>query len=298
MAMREYLAGELVQDCADGLVSRREALRRLGLLGLTVTAATTLLAACGGGDDDQASATTTTSRPGSTTTTTSADGGKAALIRFPGPSGQVLGAYAAPSQVKGAVLVIHENRGLTPHFHDLVGRLAADGYAALAVDLLSPEGGTPELDDARATAALGAAPEARLLGDLRAGIDELVRRHPKARIGAAGFCFGGGLVWRLLAAGEARLAAAIPFYGTTPPDPDFGDADAAVLAIYGGRDARVLADRPQAEKALQEARLTYEIKVYDSADHAFFNDTGPRYDADAAADAYRRVLTWFSRHLA
>ncbi|MGD9797734.1 MAG: dienelactone hydrolase family protein [Acidimicrobiia bacterium] len=300
--MRDYLAAELVQDCGDGLLTRREALRRLGLLGVSLATATTLLAACGDDDDAPgAASSTTTTAVGSSSGTDPAAGADAdadaEMICFAGPSGEVAGVFAAPSSAKGAVLVIHENRGLTAHFHDLVGRLAADDYAALAVDLLTPEGGTASLEEADATAGLSAAPESRLLGDLRAGIDELGRRASGAKVGAMGFCFGGGMVWRLLAAGEGRLAAAVPFYGTTPADPDFSGSDAAVLAIYGGLDGRVTSDRPKAEAALEAAGLTYEVQVYEGANHAFFNDTGARYDRVAAVDAYRRVLDWFGRHL-
>jgi carboxymethylenebutenolidase len=194
--------------------------------------------------------------------------------------------------------VIHENRGLTPHFHDLVSRLAGEGYAALCVDLLSAEGGTASLDDpARAQAALGAAPMERLLGDLRAGIGELQRRVPGVKIGAVGFCFGGGMAWSLLHAGEDRLAAVVPFYGPAPEDPDFARATAAVLGIYAGEDDRVNASRERAEAALKAAGLTYEIRTFEGADHAFFNDTGARYNEQAAREAYAALLSWFGRHL-
>ena len=196
------------------------------------------------------------------------------------------------------MLVIHENRGLTPHFPTVVNRLAGDGYAALAVDLLSSQGGTAAVTDpAQVQAALGGAPPEQLVADLRAGLDELAKRVPGANLGAMGFCFGGGMVWRLLAAKEARLKAAIPFYGT-PPDPaDFSGAKAAVLAIYGGLDARVNATREKAEAALKAAGLTYDVNVFEGADHAFFNDTGPRYNAEAAKTAYTDVLSWFGTHL-
>jgi carboxymethylenebutenolidase len=195
--------------------------------------------------------------------------------------------------------VIHENRGLTPHFFDVVGRLASDGYSALCVDLLSPEGGTASLaDPAAAPTALANAPVERLLGDLDAGIDELQRRVPGASIGTVGFCFGGGMVWNLLQTGEERLAAAVPFYGPAPEQPDFTRAQAAVLAIYAEQDSRVNASRERAEAGLQAAGLTYEVLVFPGADHAFFNDTGPRYNAQAASEAYRAVLDWFGRYLA
>ena len=297
MALREYLIGEVTQDYADGLMSRREAMRRLGLLALSAGAASALLAACGTEGDASAGANAT-GTGGTTSGTAPTAGTRADIVRFPGASGELLGAWAAAPKPKGAVLVIHENRGLTPHFHDLVKRFAAVGYSALCVDLLSPEGGTDSFTDpAAAPTALSKAPMERLVGDLRAGIDELERRVSGAKIGAVGFCFGGGMTWNLLNVGEARLAAAVPFYGPAPETPDFSKAKAAVLAIYGELDARVNATRPRAEAALDKAGLTHKILVFPGADHAFFNDTGPRFNAEAAAQAWTEVLDWFKTHL-
>jgi carboxymethylenebutenolidase len=297
MALRSYLRSEVVEDFAGGLLTRREALHRLAVLGLSMTAASAVLAACSSDDDGGTTATSaSTDAQGTTASTGVAAGGQA--ITFTGPSGDVRAVYAAPTDPRGAVLVVHENRGLTPHFSDVVARLASDGYVALAVDLLSPEGGTDSFtDQAGVPGALGAAPMERLIGDLQAGITELERRAPGAKVAVMGFCFGGALVWNLLDAGEARLAAAVPFYGPAPADPDFSGARAAVLAIYAGNDTRVNESRPAAEAALQAAGLTYDIKTFDGADHAFFNDTGPRYNAQAATDAYADVLAWFSQYL-
>ena len=153
------------------------------------------------------------------------------------------------------MLVIHENRGLTDHIRTIPPRFAADGYSALAVDLLSEEGGTETLGgDAQAIGALGAAPVERMVADMRSGIDELQRRVPNQKIGMIGFCFGGGMTWTLLAAGEPRLAAAAPFYGPTPANPDFSGSKAAVLAVYGALDARVNGTRDAAVAALQSRR--------------------------------------------
>jgi carboxymethylenebutenolidase len=299
MALREYLIGEVTQGYADGLLTRREALRRLGLLALSSSAAAATLAACGdGGGDGGGDGATQQPTAAATSATGTTAGIASPTVRLPGPTGELQAAWAAPQDPRAAVLVIHENRGLTPHFHDLVGRLAAEGYAALAVDLLSPEGGTAALTDpAAAPTALADAPVDRLLGDLRAGIDELQRRVPGAKTGAVGFCFGGGMTWNLLDAGEERLAAAVPFYGPAPESPDFSGARAAVLAIYAGLDDRVNASRERAEAALRAAGLTYEIRTFQGADHAFFNDTGQRFNAQAAGEAWTALLDWFGRHL-
>jgi carboxymethylenebutenolidase len=301
MALHSYLVGEVTQDFADGLLTRREALRRLSLLGLSLTGATALLAACGDDGGGETAGTATT--PAGTTGASPGAGGTSAAtpgqaVRFAGPAGELQGAWAAAATPRGAVLVIHENRGLTPHFYDLVGRFARDGYSALCVDLLSAEGGTASLGDpAAAPSALSRAPDERLLGDLRAGIDELQRRMAGAKVGTVGFCFGGGMVWNLLQAGEQRLAAAIPFYGPAPDNPDFSRAKAAVYAVYAELDDRVNASRNRAEAALKAAGLTYQIRTFSGAGHAFFNDTGPRYNEQAAREAYAAVLNWFGQHL-
>ncbi len=292
MAMREYLAEEIALDYADSLLTRREALRRLALLGLSAGVALTVLAACdddGGGDGDDATRAPSRPRPAPSV---------AEDIRFAGPRGELLGAWAAAPAARGAVLVIHENRGLTDHIRSIPPRLANDGYSALAVDLLSEEGGTAAAGgDAEVTGALGQAPPERLIADLRAALDELERRESKAGLGAVGFCFGGGMTWQLLAAGEPRLAAAVPFYGPAPTDADFSGSEAAVLAIYGELDSRVNATRNAATAALETAGLTYDVLTLPGADHAFFNDTGPRYNAAAAEEAYQALLDWFGTHL-
>jgi carboxymethylenebutenolidase len=304
MAFEDYVRSEIVADCADGYLTRREALRRLMLLGVGAAAAGTLLAGCG--DDkksDGTGASSSSTGPSSTTTATAAAAvGPAPLateaIMFKGPAGDIKGSWSAAPTPKGAVLIIHENQGLTPHFVTLPGRLAASGYSALGVDLLSRKGGSGAFTDlGAATAALTGIPMADLVADLRAGVDELVRRAGAHKAAVMGFCFGGGMTWSLLAAGEARLAAACPFYGPLPDPHDFSKAKAAVLAFYGETDARVNGTRDAAVAALEAAKLTHEIRVEPGAGHAFFNETKPSFVPAAAADAYTRLLDWFGRHL-
>jgi carboxymethylenebutenolidase len=117
-------------------------------------------------------------------------------------------------------------------------------------------------------------------------------------VAAIGFCFGGGMVWLLLASKESRLAAAVPFYGPFPENGDLAGANAAVLGIYAALDARVNATRAAAQEALRRAGLRHQIANFPGVDHAFFNPTGSRYDANAAAAAYRRMLNWFGTYLA
>ena len=280
MAQRDYLIGEIAQDAVEGLITRRDALRRLGLLGVGLAAAATLLAACG---DDEPAASSTTAVP---TTGPVTPSGQGETITFTGPGGELTAAWAEAAEPKGAVLVMHENRGLTPHFQELVGRFAADGYSALCVDLATVAGG------------LEGASDADVLAALKAGLDELVRRTGAAKVGAVGFCFGGGTAWQLIQDGDDRLAAVAPFYGTPPEPADFSASEAEVLAVYGELDARVNATQDGATAALEAAGLTHTVKVFPGADHAFFNDTGPRYDPAAATTAYRLLLDLFARTLA
>jgi carboxymethylenebutenolidase len=314
MALRDYIVQEIALDCSDGLLSRREALRRLGLVGVSGAAAVALLAACGSDDGGEAVDTTgaspstsgaaapPTTAAASAAPTTAADGSGSVAgeeIRFPGPNGELIGVVATGASPQGAVLVIHENRGLTPHIRSIPPRLAADGYTALAIDLLSEEGGTASMaSEGDATAALGNAPTERMISDLKAGLDELARRVPGAKLATIGFCFGGGMTWQLLAAGEPRLAAAVPFYGPFPSGASLsGSPNAAVLGIYAGNDTRVNGTKDAAEAALTAAGLEHELRVFDGVDHAFFNDTGPRYNEEAATQAYQAMLDWFAQHL-
>jgi len=301
MALHDYLAGEVGEDWADGIISRREALRRLALLGLSVGSAVALIEACAPADGPATARPTSGSAGPSASAPTSVSLGAPAdgeAITFPGPTVELQGFFVAAGAPKGAMLVVHENRGLNDHTRSVASRLAADGYSALAIDLLSEEGGSDALDQGDVQAALSRASTERLVGDMKAGLDELERRAPGAKLGAIGFCFGGGMVWALLDAGDPRLAAAIPFYGPAPAAPDFSGNTAAVLGVYAEQDARVNASRETAEAALTAAGLEHEIKVYPGVDHAFFNDTGARYNAEQAAAAYADVLAWLGRYLA
>jgi carboxymethylenebutenolidase len=297
--INKYLTEEVVVDYADGLITRREALRRLGLLGVGMGVAGPLLAACDARNGDDG-----TPAPPPPAPTTAGPAGPQPLptapVTFAGPQGRTLqGAWAASDTPRGTVLVIHENRGLTDHIRSVAGRLAASGFSALAIDLLSEEGGTATFaDPAQATAALNAAPPARFVADLKAGLAELIKREPSRKPAAVGFCFGGGQVWALLASGEPRLGAAAPFHGPLPDGADLaGSRGAAVLAVYAELDERVNASRDAAKAALEKAGLTHEIVTYPGANHAFFNDTGPRYNATAAAAVYQKLTEWFGEHL-
>lgn len=299
--LQRYIAEEIATDHVDGLLSRRDAVRRLGLLGLSTAAATSLIAACSGNKEPTAEAPVTSS--GAVTAGAPPPGSDTAVpttpVTWAGPRGELQAAWAEAPDARGAVLVIHENKGLNDYIRSVAGRFAGIGYSALAIDLLSGQGGTGTFaDPAEATAALSKLPPAAAVADLESGIDELARRVPGKKLAAVGFCMGGGMVWRLLAAGEPRLAAAVPFYGPTPDNPDFaGSKNVAVLGLYAAQDQRVNATEPVARAALEKAGLVFELVTEPDANHAFFNDTGDRYNPAAAADAWRRVQDWFTRYV-
>jgi carboxymethylenebutenolidase len=287
--LQQYLAEEVAEDHADGIITRREAMRRLALLGVGATAASTLLAAeqamaKGGHDHDH--------DRGGRDTTWAPQATEA--ITFNGPKGPLMGAWAAAAKPQGGVLVIHENRGLNDHIRNVAGRFAASGWSALALDLLSEEGGTGAFPgEAEVAAALAQIPPERFDADMKAALTELDRRVFRKPLAAIGFCFGGGMIWRLLAAREPRLAAAAPFYGPFPAGGNLKGNKANVLGVYGGLDTRILATRDAARAALEAARLDYELLTFTEADHAFFNDTGARFNPKAAEEAWRRVIGWF-----
>nr|BBX76776.1 hypothetical protein MFLOJ_05630 [Mycobacterium florentinum] len=299
--MQRYIADEIATDHVDGLLTRREAMRRLSLLGLGTAAAAALLTSCSVARDRSetpkaAPAPETSTGPARPPGTASAR--PTSPISWAGSVGQLQGAWAQAANSKGAVLVIHENKGLNDWVRSVAGRLAGAGYSALAIDLLSEKGGTAAFrDPAEATAALSTIEPEQFIHDMNSGIAELKLRAPGRKVGVVGFCFGGGLVWQLLSAGALGVSAAVPFYGPLPPNPDFAGCKAAVLAIYGALDSRVTGSQAAAKAALDRFGLVNDLVVEPNADHAFFNDTGPRYNATAAADAWQRLLDWLSRYL-
>jgi carboxymethylenebutenolidase len=297
-----YLAEEVAENHAAGLVSRREAMRHLTVLGLSTVAASTILAACGGDDDEETGSqpaptdgpvTTAASGPGTTTAPVPVQD-----VTYPGKEITLMGVFAPAASPRGAVLVIHENRGITDFVRAFTGRLAASGYTALAVDLLSAQGGTATFTDPAAlqTALVNNATE-RATDDMKSSLEELARRAPGQKLGAVGFCFGGNMTWQLLNAGEPpALAAAAPFYGQAQ-NPDFSKSKAAVLAVYAENDTRVNANRDTAKAGLEQARLTHDVKTYPGANHAFMNHTGANYNEAQATAAYNDLIAWFGRHL-
>lgn len=209
------------------------------------------------------------------------------------------GYLAAPAGdgTSGAVIVIHENRGLNPHIRDVARRYAAEGFLALAPDYLAPIGGTPD-DEDRARDMIGTLDAERVLETSIAALDFLAA-HPRSngRVGAVGFCWGGGQVGALAVA-EPRLSAGIVYYGRQPPSDRVAEIEAPLLLHYAGLDERINAGIPDFEAALQEAGKAYVLHMYENTNHAFANDTNAaRHDPEAAALAFSRSIAFLREHL-
>lgn len=213
--------------------------------------------------------------------------------------GTMRGLMARPANVEGplpAVLVIHENRGLNPYIEDVVRRLAKEGYLAFGPDGLTPLGGYPGDDDAGRELQSQLDP-AKLMEDFFAAF-EFLEAHADStgKVGAVGFCYGGG-VCNALAVAYPTLAASVPFYGRQADAADVPSIEAPLQLHYGSLDERINAGWPDYEAALQEYGKTYEVFFYEGANHGFHNDTTPRYDEEAAELAWERTLAHFERYL-
>jgi carboxymethylenebutenolidase len=176
-------------------------------------------------------------------------------------------------------------------------RFAKAGYVALAVDLLSRDGGTARVDPTVVAAKLTENPN-QPVNDFAAAFRYLQTLPvvQKSAIGMVGFCYGGGVTWRVATA-IPDLKAAVPFYGPNPPIPDVAKINAAVLAIYGGDDSRIDAGIPAIEAAMKQGNKTFEKQVYAGAGHAFNNDTGSSWNEQASYDAWQKTLDWFKKYL-
>lgn len=218
----------------------------------------------------------------------------------PQGGGEISGLLAYPSARADsfpAVLVIHENRGLNPYIEDVARRLAVSGFLALAPDALSPLGGYPGNDD-----------EGRAMQQRRDG-EEMVQdfiaaakflkqhRLSSGKVGAVGFCFGGGMVNELCVRIPDTLSAGVPFYGRQPASQDVVKIQAPLLIHYAELDERINQGWPEFESALKESGKSYEAHLYPGVNHGFHNDSTPRYDKEAAELAWQRTITFFKRHL-
>lgn len=221
-------------------------------------------------------------------------------VTFASQGAEIMAYLARPAAdgTYAGILVCHENRGLTPHIQDVARRFAKAGYVALALDLLSREGGTAAVDQDQVPALLSGAPVERHVGDFAAGLEYLQSLDyvDAERIGMTGYCFGGGITWRC-AVGLPELKAAVPFYGPAPDLAQVPDIQAAVFGVYAEQDERINAGKDALEQALKDAGKTYQMKVYPGVNHAFHNDTGQRYVEAQATQAWQDTLAWFEQYL-
>ena len=214
--------------------------------------------------------------------------------------GTVKGLMAWPAAGRppyGSVLVIHENRGLNPYVEDVVRRFAANGFLALGPDALTSLGGYPGTDD-KGAPMQASLDGAKIFEDFLAGANFL-RKHPDSngKLGAVGFCFGGGVVNRLAVAMGDDLAAGAPFYGAQPSAEDAARIKAPLMIHNAGLDTRINAGWPAYEAALKAGGKTYTMYMYEGANHGFHNDTTPRYDEAAAKLAQQRTVDFFKKYL-
>jgi carboxymethylenebutenolidase len=222
-------------------------------------------------------------------------------LAFDSPQGhgKASGTLVRPAKAGGnipAILVVHENRGLNPHIEDIARRLALEGYLVFAPDALFSLGGYPG-DEDKARALFGKLDPARVRADFLAAAPLLkTQAGTNGRVGAVGFCFGGGIV-NLLATQWPDLNAGVPFYGGAPDLADVPRIRAPLLLHFAGNDERVNASWPPYEAALKAAHAKYEAFIYPGVEHGFNNDTTPRFDAKAAALAWQRTLAFFAQNL-
>ncbi|WP_104664903.1 dienelactone hydrolase family protein [Ensifer adhaerens] len=222
-------------------------------------------------------------------------------ITYPGAGGDMKGYLVRPAEVSGklpAVIVIHENRGLNPHIRDVARRMALEGFLALAPDFLSPAGGTPT-DEDKAREMIGALDAAATTANAAATV-AFLEGHAQStgKVGAIGFCWGGGLVNRL-AVGSPDLKAGVAYYGAQPKAEDVPKIKAALLLHYAGLDERINAGIEAYQKALKDDGKDATIYVYDGVNHAFNNDTSAaRYDKAAADLAWGRTVEFLKAKLA
>ncbi len=223
----------------------------------------------------------------------------ATSVTFPGQTGDMKGYLVEPAAggKSGAVVVIHENRGLNAHTEDVARRVAVGGFLALAVDFLSPAGGTPS-DEDQARELIGKLDPAQTTANAIAAVAYL-RSHPdgNGKVGAVGFCWGGGQVGQL-AVNDPTLDAGVVYYGRTPDPAGVPMIKAPLLLNYAGLDNRINETVPAFQQALDKAGVTYTLHMYEGANHAFNNDTSAeRYNPEAAKLAWDRTLAFFAENL-
>jgi carboxymethylenebutenolidase len=220
-------------------------------------------------------------------------------VPSPQGNGSIRGYLVRPANAAKlpGVLVIHENRGLNPYIEDVARRLAIADFIAFAPDALTSLGGYPG-DDEKGLALFAKLDRAKAMEDFLAAAMWLKSRPDcTGKVGAVGFCYGGGVVNQLAVRMGPDLAAAVPFYGTQPSADDAAKIKAPINAQYGELDTRITEGWPAFDAALTQAEVPHEGHIYKGANHGFHNDTTPRYDEAAAKEAWQRTLDWFNKYL-
>ena len=311
---QQYLINEFYDDYQEGSLTRRTFIRRLAFITGSMAATNTVMKVLGFEASELPSPNDPIPEPTLYATQTAPvnqtqspfsvpendPAVNASYVTF-NSQGDEITAYLAQPTEDGSypgVLVCHENRGLNPHIEDVARRFAKAGYVALAIDLLSREGGTAEFDRDQVPGLLGTAGAERHVGDFLAGFAYLQNLDAvdNGRIGMTGYCFGGGITWQV-AASLPTLKAAVPFYGRAPELEQVPNIKAAVLGVYAELDERINASKDSLEQALIEAGTTYKFNVYPNVAHAFHNDTGSRYVEEQATQAWLDTLAWFKKYL-
>jgi carboxymethylenebutenolidase len=279
---------DLYDDFTHGGMNRRAFLDRLAALAGSTAAATTLLTVL---QNNYAQAQTIPENDPRITAET---------VDIPGAQG-LKGYLVKPKDAAGklpTVIVVHENRGLNPHIKDVTRRMAAEGFIALGLDYLSPMGGTPA-DEDKGRDMIGQLKGPDMIAYGKAAVAYLkTRPDSNGKVGAIGFCWGGGTV-NNIAVASPELLAAVPYYGGQPDAEQVKQIKGRVMAHYGGLDERINAGIPEFEEALKVAGVDYQIFIYEGANHAFNNDTSAaRYDKTAADLAWQRTVAFFKETLA
>ena len=327
---QKYFIDEFYEDYRAGLLTRRAFIKKLAFIAGSMTATVSIMGMLGCSPEEIPDATEPmpapefpATEPSEPTSEPTAAPSSAGLTPVPGaqspfsvPEGdptletsnvmltsqgdEISGYLARPIEAGQypAVLVCHENRGLNEHIRDVVRRFAKEGYVALAIDLLSREGGTENLDPDQVPGLLGDAGPDRHEADFIAAFDYLQSLDfvDGERIGMTGYCFGGGVTWQVAIA-LPELKAAVSFYGRGPDLDKVPNIQAAVLGVYAELDERINTGNDALEQALIEADITYQINVYPGVNHAFHNDTGQRYVEEQATQAWLDTLAWFETQM-
>ena len=275
---------ELYDEYRSGSVSRRDFMKKLALVTGGTAAAVVILPGCGSAAAKAA---------GSDAMKVIGE-----FINYPGATGEMRAWISIPEGKKKypGVIVIHENRGLTPHIRDVNNRMAQEGFVALAPDALSPLGGTPE-DQDKARDMFGQLDRQQTVNNFVAAVKYL-ETHPRStgKVGCTGFCWGGAMT-NQVAVNSPDLDAAAPYYGSVPAPEDVPKIRAKMMAHYASDDERINAGIPAFEEALKKAGIEYEIFIYEGTQHAFNNDTGNWYNKEAADLAWKRTTTFFREKL-